>query len=140
MGNASCDVHGIDEAKPLLHAALADELLDRAGDIDVIAPMRRFKPEMLSKKFHEPYMPSGFQLWQSRSMPGRVGVLCRESGGLAEEHGIVRDAEMASEKFRRREPLLHNEHLVTPDELCHGGRPRLPRRCDPEPPVWQTSS
>ena len=42
-------MHGVDEAKPLLHAALADELFDRAGDVDVVAPMRRFKPEMLSQ-------------------------------------------------------------------------------------------
>jgi prepilin-type N-terminal cleavage/methylation domain-containing protein len=52
--NAGGDVHGVDEAKALLHAALADQLLNRAGDVEVIAPMRRFKPEMFGQAFHPP--------------------------------------------------------------------------------------
>jgi hypothetical protein len=67
MGNASCDVHGVDEAKPLLHAALADKLLDRAGDVDVIAPMRCLKPEMFGQAFHSQDMPFIRNPWQLRT-------------------------------------------------------------------------
>ena len=52
MGNASCDVHGINEAKPFLHAALADKLFDGNGDVEIIAPVRRFKPKMFCQRFH----------------------------------------------------------------------------------------
>ena len=43
---------GIDEAKPFLHAAFANELFNCIRDVDVIAPMRRFKPEMFGQGFH----------------------------------------------------------------------------------------
>ena len=36
----------------LLHAALADELLDLSGDVDEVAPVRRFEPEVFGERFH----------------------------------------------------------------------------------------
>ena len=50
--NARGDVHGIDKAKSLLHAAFMDKFLNRTGDVDVIAPMRRLKPKMFGQTFH----------------------------------------------------------------------------------------
>ncbi len=50
--NTRGNVHGVDEAQTFLHAAFADEFLDRVGDVQIIAPVRRFKPEMFSKRFH----------------------------------------------------------------------------------------
>ena len=46
------DVRGVEEAQAFLHAALADELGDGVGDVEVVAPVRRFKPEMLGEAFH----------------------------------------------------------------------------------------
>ena len=46
------DVHGIDETKAFLDGAFADELRDGVGDVEIIAPMRRFEPEMFSERFH----------------------------------------------------------------------------------------
>lgn len=50
--DAGRDVHGVDEAKPLLHAALAHELGDGVGDVEIIPPMRRLEPEMFGEVFH----------------------------------------------------------------------------------------
>lgn len=52
MSNASCNVHGVDETQSFLHPALADELFDGVGDVEVIAPMRRFEPEVFREAFH----------------------------------------------------------------------------------------
>jgi hypothetical protein len=45
-------MHGVDEAKPLLHAALADERGDGIGEVDKPAPAGRFKPELFGERFH----------------------------------------------------------------------------------------
>ena len=45
-GNARCNVHGIDQTQAFLDAALADQRLDGAGDVEVIPPVRRLEPEM----------------------------------------------------------------------------------------------
>ena len=42
----------IDETQTFLHAAFAKQAFDGAGDVEVIAPVRRFKPEMFGKRFH----------------------------------------------------------------------------------------
>jgi len=57
MGNASCDVHGVDEAEAFLHAAFAHERGDGAGDVHKAAPARHFKPELFSERFHAVGMP-----------------------------------------------------------------------------------
>jgi len=54
-------LHGmlcVDEAEAFLHAAFADEFLDGVGDIEIIAPVRCFKPEMFGQGFHPSAMPS----------------------------------------------------------------------------------
>ncbi len=60
-GNARCDVHRIDEAQTLLHTAPADKGFDGVGDVDVIAPVRRFKPEMFGESFHGSAMVAEFK-------------------------------------------------------------------------------
>jgi len=50
--DAGGDVHGIDEAKSLLHAALAHELGDGVRDVEIIPPVRRLEPEMFGEVFH----------------------------------------------------------------------------------------
>jgi len=52
MGNACCDVHGVDEAEAFLDAALVDESGDGVGDIEIIAAMRGLKPEVFGEGFH----------------------------------------------------------------------------------------
>jgi hypothetical protein len=42
-------VHGVDQAEALLHAAFADEGLDGVGDIDEVAPVWRFEPEIFGQ-------------------------------------------------------------------------------------------
>ena len=46
------DVHGVDQTKPFLHAALMDEFLDLRRDVDESAAIRHFKPKMFSERFH----------------------------------------------------------------------------------------
>lgn len=46
------DVHGIDEAKAFLHAALFDEMFDRFGDVEKTAAIGNFKPKLFGKRFH----------------------------------------------------------------------------------------
>jgi len=46
------DVHGVDEAKPFLDAALADEALDSLGDVDEAAAVGDFEPEVFGQAFH----------------------------------------------------------------------------------------
>jgi hypothetical protein len=55
--NAGGDVHGVYEAQAFLHAAFADQLLNGVGDVEIIAPIRRFEPKMFGKGFHDPRMP-----------------------------------------------------------------------------------
>ena len=57
MGNASCDVHGVDEAQSLLHAAFADKPGDGVGDVHKAAPARHLKPELFGERFHDGDMP-----------------------------------------------------------------------------------
>lgn len=52
MGNATCDVHGVDKTQPFLHAAFADERGDGVGEVHKAAPARHFKPELFDKRFH----------------------------------------------------------------------------------------
>lgn len=52
ISNARCDVHRINEAKSLLHAAFAHEFLDGISDVDEPAAIRNLKPQMLSERFH----------------------------------------------------------------------------------------
>jgi len=53
------DVQGVDEAQPFLHAALTDQSFDHAGEVEAIAPVRRFEPEMFSQRFHACGMSGG---------------------------------------------------------------------------------
>ena len=46
------DVHRVDQAEALLDARAADEVLDAAGDVDVVAPVRRLEPELFAGAFH----------------------------------------------------------------------------------------
>jgi hypothetical protein len=55
-------MHGIDEAETFLHGAFTDKLRDGVGNVEVIAPVRRFEPEMFSQRFHE------------ISMSGKTGI------------------------------------------------------------------
>lgn len=50
--DAGGDVHGIDEAEAFLHPAFADQILNLAGDIEVIPAMWRLKAEMFGQRFH----------------------------------------------------------------------------------------
>ena len=45
-------MHGVDEAEAFLHAAFADEFLDGIRDVQIIAAMRRFEPEMFGEGLH----------------------------------------------------------------------------------------
>jgi hypothetical protein len=56
--NARGDVHRIHEAEAFLDAALGHQLFHRASNIQIIAPMRRFEPEMFRQGFHSSAMPS----------------------------------------------------------------------------------
>jgi len=49
MGNAWCDVHRVDEAEPLLNAALRDKFLDGVGDVDEASAAGNFEPEMFGE-------------------------------------------------------------------------------------------
>jgi hypothetical protein len=53
MGNARCDVHGIDEAEALLDAASLDELLDGVGDVEEAAAAGHLEPEVFGEGFHD---------------------------------------------------------------------------------------
>jgi hypothetical protein len=57
MGNATCDVHGVDEAQALLHAAFADESGDGVGDVHKAAPAGHLEPELFGERFHGGDMP-----------------------------------------------------------------------------------
>ena len=97
--DAGGDVHGVDEAQPLLHVALADERGDGLGDVHKAAPGRHFKPELFGERFHAgdlaAFNPAQRgQRNQSRAQQGageRLG--CRfeiEEGGLADiQQGIT---------------------------------------------------
>ena len=50
--NRCGDVHGVDQAQPLLHPALAHQPGDRPGDVHKSAPARHFKPQLFGKRFH----------------------------------------------------------------------------------------
>jgi len=52
MGNATCDVHGIDEAESLLHAALTDERRDGFGDVHKPSAPRHLEPKLFGQRFH----------------------------------------------------------------------------------------
>src|SRR5579859_5428154 len=45
-------VHGVDQAQPFLHAALADEPFHRVSDVDETAAIGDLKPEMFGERFH----------------------------------------------------------------------------------------
>jgi hypothetical protein len=49
MGNASCNVHGVDEAEAFFDAALLDEALDDVGDVDEAAAVGNLKFEVLGQ-------------------------------------------------------------------------------------------
>jgi len=60
MGNASCNVHGVDEAQAFLDAAFANQVRDRFSNVDKAAPAGHFKPELFRQRFHGArLMPSG---------------------------------------------------------------------------------
>ena len=44
----SRDVHRVDQAEALLHAAFAHQPLNAVGDVEVITAIRRLEPEMFS--------------------------------------------------------------------------------------------
>ena len=46
-------VHGVDQTKTLLHAALMNEFLDLRCDVDESAPIRGLEPQMLSQRLHK---------------------------------------------------------------------------------------
>src|SRR5690242_9820877 len=52
------DMHGVDQAKPLLHAAFAHELFNRASDVDETTAVTNFKLKLLRERFHGLDMPS----------------------------------------------------------------------------------
>ena len=56
--NARCNVHRVAEDEAFLHAALANELFDGAGDVYKTAPVRKLEPEMFGQGFHEGRMAS----------------------------------------------------------------------------------
>ena len=72
MGNATCDVHGVDEAQPFLHTAFADQRFDRGRDVDEAAAARNFKPKLFGERFHALDMPSMPRLLQ----PFQVANAC----------------------------------------------------------------
>jgi hypothetical protein len=51
------DVHRIDEAKPLAHAALLHRLLNFASDVHEIHPLRHFHSEVFRMRQHEGIPP-----------------------------------------------------------------------------------
>ena len=50
--DAGCDVHGVDEAKAVLHAGVFYEMFDLRCDVDVIAAIGGVEPEFLAQVFH----------------------------------------------------------------------------------------
>jgi hypothetical protein len=50
--NGGRDVHRVDKAKPLLDAALADEVLHGGGDVHEAAAAGDFKPQLFGQAFH----------------------------------------------------------------------------------------
>ena len=50
--NRSGDVHGVDKAQALFHAALLHRRLDLAGDIDEVIALLRVHPEVFGVEFH----------------------------------------------------------------------------------------
>ena len=57
--NRGGNVHGVDQAEPLLNRALTQTFLDVLRDIDQTAARRHFKPEFFSIGFHGWMMPGG---------------------------------------------------------------------------------
>src|SRR5271167_850694 len=51
--NRRRDVHRIDEAKPLAHAAFLDRLLNLARDVHEVHPLRHFHSEIFRMRQHE---------------------------------------------------------------------------------------
>jgi hypothetical protein len=54
-------MHGVDKTETLLHTAFADKFFDGVGDVEIIPPVRRFKPKMFGQRFHcaKIYPPMG---------------------------------------------------------------------------------
>ena len=45
-------MHGVHQAQAVLHAGLADEVLDLVGDVDVVPAVGGLEPEFLPKVLH----------------------------------------------------------------------------------------
>jgi len=45
-------VHRVHEAQPIANAALADEVFDLGGDVDVVPAIRGVEPELFAEVFH----------------------------------------------------------------------------------------
>jgi len=67
MGNACCDVHGVDEAEAFLDAAFGHEIFHGAGDVHEAPAARDLKPELFGETFHAADMPYAGPVWQIRT-------------------------------------------------------------------------
>ena len=66
--NAGGDVHGVDQAQPVLHTGLGHQRLDLVRDVQVVAPVRRVEPKLLAEVLHDPLnRPRGATSVQGRA-------------------------------------------------------------------------
>ena len=50
--DAGGDVHGIDQAQSLTHAALAESRFDLGSDVHQLPPLGQFEPQFFAERFH----------------------------------------------------------------------------------------
>ena len=72
--DAGGDVHGVDQAQALAHAALAHGGLDLTGDVDETAAGRDLEPELLAVAFHGAKSTARLRARASRSKVTKIPI------------------------------------------------------------------
>lgn len=116
------DVHGVDQRKTLLNAALLQRGLDLRGDVEKRPPTRRFEPKLLPVRLHRAYLLAVNEA-ESRAILRRdriVTALSPRRGAGVHRFSLNRcEPAQVSNGVGRGTAALHSAHAgVRPCEVC----------------------